>query len=199
MVYFTMGAELGLTEEQTDAIETFIRKNFVTRSHYDKRIAEQDAKIEELSNLSKESSEHKKAYEGLVKDYDAIKIKLEKTVADYESKIQRMNLDHVVLGILEKEGARNVDIVRSQLKDQDLKLESDGSIPGLMEQIQALKKDPKTSFLFYEDKLQGTTSAVPNNETKNTFINENPATLDEFASRMSNFARYLHPPQSKGE
>lgn len=198
MGYFTL--DLGLTEEQNDQIETFIRKNFVTRAHYDKKIAEQDAKIEELSNLSKESSENKKAYEKLLKDYDALKLQNEKKDSLYQDKIKEIQLDYAMKDILKKEGAKDVQTVRivlqQQLQGKEIQIQEDGTIPGLLEQIQSMKKSPSTNFLFYEDKLQGTGSTVPENETKEVFTNENPSNLDELSSRMSQYLRYIHPPKS---
>ena len=192
MGYFTL--DLGLTEEQNDQIEQFIRRNFVTRAHYDKRTHEYEEKIEELTNLSKDSSQNKASYEKLLKDYDALKVQHEKLVSEQEHTIQSIRIDYAIRDVLKQEGARNIEIVRRQLKDEMITLEKDGSLKGLEEQIQSLKKDPQTNFLFYEDKLQGSTSAVPNVVQKNT--PEEPTSLDNFVDQMSSFSRALHPPSS---
>lgn len=192
MGYFTL--DLGLTEEQNDQIETFIRKNFVTRSHYDKKTHEYEEKIEELTQLSKDSSENKKSYDKILKDYDTLKVQYENAQKEHVLQLQKIKMEHTLQDVLKQEGARNVRIILPLLKEQELSLQEDGSILGLKEQIQSLKKDPETSFLFYEDKLQGTTSALPEMELKNNTNLEEPTTLDTFASHMSNFSRYLHPP-----
>ena len=194
MGYFTL--DLGLTEEQNDQIEQFIRKNFVTRSHYDKRTHEYEEKIEELTNLSKDSSENKKSYEKILKDYDTLKVQYENSKKEHNQELNKVRMEYALKDVLKQEGARNIRIVLPLLKEKDLIIQEDGSIQGLQEQIQSLKQDPETSFLFYEDKVQGTTSAMPNIESKNPVPLEEPTTLDTFSNQMASFSRYLHPPKS---
>ena len=187
MVYFTL--DIGLTEEQKEEVENFIKKNFVTRALHDKRMSEQDHKIEELTLLSKDSSKNKESYDKLLKDYDAMKLQLEKNQQDYEASYKKLKVDYIVRDILKKEGARNVNHVRKFLNDDALQLKEDGTVEGLMDQIQAMKKDPENSYLFYEEKIQSSKEVLPPEEPRILF-RESTLSNDDFDARMNSFFGY---------
>ena len=63
---------------------------------------------------------------------------------------QSRELDAAAAVELARAGAKNTRAVKALLDLQGLAVEEDGSVPGLREQVDALKEDPETRFLFRE-------------------------------------------------
>lgn len=105
------------------------------------QLSEANRQIEEFGRLD---------YDGLKKSADDYKAKLEQAQADSKRQLEEMRFDHALEGALTGAKARNVKAVRALLETERLKLNTDGSLSGLSEQLDALKKnDP---YLFEDER-----------------------------------------------
>lgn len=129
---------LGITEEQA---------NKVLEQH----TAELTAEQQKYTDLNAELETAKGTISELTKAFDGEDIEgLKKAASDWESKynadIAALKLDKALELSLAGAKARDVDIVKSQLDSSLLKLDDDGKITGLTEQLDKLKADK--AFLF---------------------------------------------------
>lgn len=70
------------------------------------------------------------------------------TAAAHESEIAQLKIGFAVEQALGAAKAKNVKAVKALLDTDGLKLEKDGSVKGLTEQIEKLVSDKETAFLF---------------------------------------------------
>jgi len=144
---------LGLTDEQTTKVlEGY--KGFVPQSRLNEVITERDnfktqvtERDTQLEKIKKEAGDN----ETLKKQIEDFKADNTKTKQDYEAKINQIKLDSLLENALKEAGAKNVKAVKALLDSEKIKLEGDG-IAGVKEQLEALKKEESSKFLFNEQK-----------------------------------------------
>jgi len=152
--------DLGLSKEQADAVMKIngtdienakeVASAEVTNlkaenENLEKQVKDRDKQIEGLKSSASDNEELKKLIEQLQKD--------NKAQADaHTQEIQKMKLDAAVEKALADAGAKNVNALRGVLGNvlKDAKLSDDGTVKGLAEQIEKLKGDDGTKFLFNE-------------------------------------------------
>lgn len=102
--------------------------------------------------------ELQKNYDSTVKDSESLealkdqiktlKSDHEKKLAEIESNYQAKLVNSALENALTKAGAKNTKAVTPFIDTASLKLNEDGSVTGLSEMIESVKKDESTSFLF---------------------------------------------------
>lgn len=75
--------------------------------------------------------------------------------ANYEAQIRSIKINGAVESALTKAGARNIKAARAMLNMDTVSLDEKGEAVGLNEQIEALKADEATGFLFTAQNVQG--------------------------------------------
>lgn len=101
------------------------------------QLSEANKKIEEFGKLD---------FDGVKAMADDYKAKFEQAQADSKKQLEEMQFNHALDGALTSSKARNIKAIRALLEIDKLKLNKDGSITGLNEQLEALKKD--SAYLF---------------------------------------------------
>jgi len=141
---------LGLTEEQAkktlDALKDYVPKTQLTeveqeRDNLKATVSERDKQLETL----KKSSGDNAALQQQIADLQ--KANAEQRTA-HEAEIAKLKLDNAVEAALLTAGAKNIKAVWALMDVDKLKLEKDGAVTGLSEQVKALQKSD--SYLFAE-------------------------------------------------
>lgn len=167
--------DLGLSKEQVDAVMKIngtdienakevvgadVTNLRAENESLTKQVKDRDKQIESLKSSVGDNEDLKKQIEQLQTD--------NKAQADAHAKeIQQMKLDAAVEKILTDGGAKNIKAVKALLNLVDIKLGDDGTVKGLTEQIEKLKGDDSTKFLFNEPEQnqQHFTGFQPGNST----------------------------------
>ena len=132
---------LGITEEQANKV---LEQHTAELTAEQQKYTDLNAELETAKCTISELTDKVKAFDG--EDIEGLK----KATSDWESKynadIAALKLDKALELSLAGAKARDVDIVKSQLDSSLLKLDDDGKITGLTEQLDKLKADK--AFLF---------------------------------------------------
>lgn len=142
--------DLGLTKEQIDSvmdengkdIEAEKEKATTTTAELEdvkKQLKEANYTITDL----KKSNADNEALQAKVKEYEDT-IKTQK--ADYEAKVRNLTLDSAIEKALSNAGAKHIDLLSTKIDREKLKIETDGKVTGLDEQISAYKESYKDLF-----------------------------------------------------
>lgn len=142
--------DLGLTKEQIDSvmdengkdIEAEKEKATTTTAELEdvkKQLKEANSTITDL----KKSNADNEALQAKVKEYEDT-IKTQK--ADYEAKVRNLTLDSAIEKALSNAGAKHIDLLSIKIDREKLKIETDGKVTGLDEQISAYKESYKDLF-----------------------------------------------------
>ncbi|MBD5103732.1 MAG: hypothetical protein HDT47_02585 [Ruminococcaceae bacterium] len=145
---------MGLSEEQAKKVMDSLDGNYVTKARFNEvneenkslkqTVVDRDKQLEDLKKSSGDSAELKKQIEDLQQQNSVNK-------AAYEKEMAKLRLDNAVETALAAAGAKNVKAVRSLFDTDKLKLDDDGKVDGLEEQINAVKKsDP---YMFAEKEV----------------------------------------------
>lgn len=139
---------LGLTEEQAkkvlEAVKEYVPKTQLAeveqeRDNLKATIAERDTQLETL----KKSSGDNAALQQQIADLQKANEEQQKS---HDAEITQLRLDNAVEAALLTAGAKNVKAVRALMDADKLKLEKDGTVSGLSEQIKAIQKSD--DYLF---------------------------------------------------
>jgi SMC interacting uncharacterized protein involved in chromosome segregation len=162
--------DLSLTKEQVDTIMSInggdIEKaksevaNLKTENEsLTKQLGDRDKQIDTLKKSAGDNEDLKKQIESLQAD--------NKAQADAHAKeMQQLKVDAAVEKALTDSGALNIKAVRALLELSDAKLSDDGTVNGLAEQIEKLKTDDGSKFMFKAADAQQTfTGFQPGNST----------------------------------
>lgn len=143
---------LGASEEAAAKILKAISDSYVEKSRFDEseksvksltaQLTERDGQLETLKKSEGDSAALKKQIETL-QAQNAEQLKA------HTAEIARLKLDNAVEAALTAAGAKNNKAVRSLIDAGKLKLSEDGSLDGLKEQLEAIRKSD--GYLF-EDK-----------------------------------------------
>ncbi|MCM1326955.1 MAG: phage scaffolding protein [Bacteroidales bacterium] len=105
------------------------------------QVVERDKQLESLKLSSGDNEAMKKQIEDLQKENTTAKEK-------YESEMNQLKVDFAVEKALTGAKAKNVKAVRALLDLADAKLDKEGNVKGLQEQIEKLVSADDTKFLF---------------------------------------------------
>jgi hypothetical protein len=140
---------LGISEDVADKIVEDYGKNYVSKAQFNTKLEELKAAKAEKEAMAKEVDGLKKANkdnEGLAAQIDAMKKAAKDREKQYEDRMNQFKLDSAVEMALTTAKARNPKAVRSLLDGEKLKLNEDGTVSGLGEQIKALKESDAYMF-----------------------------------------------------
>lgn len=144
--------KMGLTDEQIDLVMAENGKDI------EKHKAAAEASKTEIDGLRGQLAEAAKAIEGfkgmdiegVKKSADEWKAKAEQAQRDAETQVASLKFEHALDQALVGAKARNAKAVRALLSTDGLKLQEDGTILGLKEQLEKIRAD--NDFLFEGDK-----------------------------------------------
>ena len=148
--------DLGLSKEQVDSIMK-INGNDVENAKSSSAAEVKNLKTE-VDGLKAQVSDRDKQLETLktsAGDNEALKQQIadlqaenNKAKESYESEMNQLKVDFAVEKALTGAKAKNTKAVKALLDLADAKLDKDGSVKGLSEQIEKLKADESSKFLF---------------------------------------------------
>lgn len=141
---------LGVAEDVIDKIMAENGKDIeATKAKYadydalKTQLSEANGKIEEFGKLD---------FDGIKKMADDYKAKFEEAQAESKKQIEAMQFNHALENALSGAKAKNVKAVRALLETDKLKLNKDGSLTGLTEQLDKLKSE--NDYLFEAEKKE---------------------------------------------
>ncbi len=143
----------GYNEELDRKISQEIGKNFVARKDFNEKLNT----IKTLEGTVAERDKQLETLKGSTGDIDAMKQQIadlqKQNKADkdaYDAEVARIRLDNAVESALTKARAKNNVAAKALLEAflKDAKLGEDGTVKGLDEAIEGLRKSEATSFLF---------------------------------------------------
>lgn len=148
--------DLGLSKEQVDAV---IKINGADIENVKNVSASEIKSLEtEVSGLKAQVSDRDKQLETLkvtAGDNEALKTQIAdlqaentKTKETHESEMTQLKVDFAVEKALTGANAKNIKAVKALLDLTDAKLDKEGNVKGLQEQIDKLVGDESTKFLF---------------------------------------------------
>lgn len=146
--------ELGLSEELADKVAKASSdelKGYIPKSRLDEVIKERDTFKGTVEERDKQLEELKKSSG----DNEALKTQIAEmqkanaeAIKAKDAEIAKIKLDNAVEKALGESKAKNSKAVMALLNLEGAELAEDGSVKGLAEQIEKLKADEGTSFLF---------------------------------------------------
>lgn len=152
--------DLGLTKEQADSIikingddienaksaSAAEIKNLQTEVDGLKtQVGDRDKQLETLKASAGDNADLKKQIEDLQTENATAK-------ANHESELNQLKIDFAVEKALTGAKAKNIKAVKALLELEDAKLDKDGNVKGLAEQIEKLTTGDDTKFLFEAQK-----------------------------------------------
>lgn len=154
--------DLGLTKEQVDSVMKINGddienakgtaatevKNLQTEVEGLKtQVSDRDKQLETLKTSAGDNAELKKQIEDLQTENATAK-------ANHESELNQLKINFAVEKALTGAKAKNIKAVKALLELEDAKLDKDGNVKGLAEQIEKLTTGDDTKFLFEAQKQQ---------------------------------------------
>lgn len=107
------------------------------------QVKERDKQLEDLKKSASDNAELQKQIEQLQTDNATAK-------ANHESEMKQLKVEYAVEKALTGANAKNIKAVKALLDLDDAKLDKDGNVKGLQEQIDKLVSGEDTKFLFNE-------------------------------------------------
>lgn len=143
--------EMGLTEELAAKVMGSLNGNYVPKNRFNEISRENES-------LKEAAKEHEKQLETLKKSAGDNE-SLSQQIADlqaanqtakesYEAQMNQLKIDFAVEKALTGAKAKNITAAKALLDLKDAKLDEDGSVKGLSEQIEKLSKAEDSKFLF---------------------------------------------------
>lgn len=180
--------QCGLTEEKA---QEFIDKNidgvFIPKARFDEvneenkglksQIADRDTQLEQLKKSSGDNADLKAQIEKLQGENETQK-------EDYEAQIAQIRLDNAVDSALTAAGAKNNKAVKAMLDMTGVKLDKEGNLTGLKEQLDGVKKSD--SYMFNTAGSAGFKGVKPG-----AGGDGNPGGVDTSKMTYSEMAAYL--------
>lgn len=152
--------DLGLTKEQADSImkingddienakgtaATEIKNLQTEVEGLKTQVGDRDKQLETLKASAGDNADLKKQIEDLQTENATAK-------ANHESELNQLKIDFAVEKALKGAKAKNIKAVKALLELNDAKLDKDGNVKGLAEQIEKLTSGDDTKFLFEAQK-----------------------------------------------
>lgn len=150
--------DLGLTKEQADAVMKINGADIENAKSVSAaeitnlqteieglngQVKERDKQLEDLKKSAGDNAELQKQIEQLQTDNATAK-------ANHESEMKQLKVEYAVEKALTGANAKNIKAVKALLDLDDAKLDKDGNVKGLQEQIDKLVFGEDTKFLFNE-------------------------------------------------
>ena len=111
------------------------------------KFGDYDALKTQLSDANKKIEEFGKLdFDGVKAMADDYKAKFEQAQADSRKQLDELRFDHALDGALSGAKARNIKAVRALLETDKLKLNKDGTLTGLSEQLDKIRTE--NDYLF---------------------------------------------------
>lgn len=154
--------DLGLTKEQADSVmkingddienakgtaSTEIKNLQTEVEGLKTQVGDRDKQLETLKASAGDNADLKKKIEDLQTENATAK-------ATHESELNQLKIDFAVEKALTGAKAKNIKAVKALLELGEAKLDKDGNVKGLDEQIEKLRSDDDTKFLFEAQKQQ---------------------------------------------
>ena len=154
--------DLGLTKEQVDSVikingedienakgssATEIKNLQTEVEGLKTQVSDRDKQLETLKTSAGDNADLKKQIEDLQTENATAK-------ANHESELNQLKIDFAVEKALTSAKAKNIKAVKALLELEDAKLDKDGNVKGLAEQIEKLTTGADTKFLFEAQKHQ---------------------------------------------
>lgn len=166
--------DLGLNKEQADKVLNINKADVedagkevqTENANLKKQVKERDKQLEDLKASAGDNEELKKQIKQLQEDNKT-------QAAAHEKELTQLKIDTAVDKALTESGAKNIKAARALLNLDDAALSDDGLVKGLSEQIDKLKTDDGSKFLFNEPEQSppkftgfqpGDSSMVPNSK-----------------------------------
>lgn len=152
--------DLGLTKEQADSVmkingddienakgtaSTEIKNLQTEVEGLKTQVGDRDKQLETLKASAGDNADLKKRIEDLQTENATAK-------ATHESELNQLKIDFAVEKALIGAKAKNIKAVKALLELDDAKLDKDGNVKGLAEQIEKLTSGDDTKFLFEAQK-----------------------------------------------
>lgn len=152
--------DLGLTKEQADSVmkingddienakgtaATEIKNLQTEVDGLKTQVGDRDKQLETLKASVGDNADLKKQIEDLQTENATAK-------ANHESELNQLKIDFAVEKALTGAKAKNIKAVKALLELDDAKLDKDGNVKGLAEQIEKLTSGDDTKFLFEAQK-----------------------------------------------
>lgn len=152
--------DLGLTKEQADSVmkingddienakgtaATEIKNLQTEVDGLKTQVSDRDKQLETLKASAGDNADLKKQIEDLQTENATAK-------ANHESELNQLKIDFAVEKALTGAKAKNIKAVKALLELDDAKLDKDGNVKGLAEQIEKLTSGDDTKFLFEAQK-----------------------------------------------
>lgn len=152
--------DLGLTKEQVDSVmkingddienakgtaATEIKNLQTEVEGLKTQVGDRDSQLETLKASAGDNADLKKQIEDLQTENATAK-------ANHESELNQLKIDFAVEKALTGAKAKNIKAVKALLELNDAKLDKDGNVKGLAEQIEKLTSGDDTKFLFEAQK-----------------------------------------------
>lgn len=152
--------DLGLTKEQADSVmkingddienakgtaATEIKNLQTEVDGLKTQVGDRDKQLETLKASAGDNADLKKQIEDLQTENATAK-------ANHESELNQLKIDFAVEKALTGAKAKNIKAVKALLELNDAKLDKDGNVKGLAEQIEKLTSGDDTKFLFEAQK-----------------------------------------------
>lgn len=152
--------DLGLTKEQADSVmkingddienakgtaSTEIKNLQTEVEGLKTQVGDRDKQLETLKASAGDNADLKKQIEDLQTENATAK-------ATHESELNQLKIDFAVEKALTGAKAKNIKAVKALLELNDAKLDKDGNVKGLAEQIEKLTSGDDTKFLFEAQK-----------------------------------------------
>lgn len=184
--------DLGLSKEQVDAvikingadIENAKSVTAAEIKNLQTQVSERDKQLETLKATAGDN-------ESLTKQIAALQEENAKAKETYEAEMTQLKVEFAVEKALTGANAKNNKAVKALLDLGDAKLDKDGNVKGLQEQIDKLAADESTKFLFevkqttgqqFRGFQPGVSTELPGANGKVDFAN---MTYDQIAAYMS--------------
>lgn len=154
--------DLGLTKEQADSVmkingddienakgtaSTEIKNLQTEVEGLKTQVGDRDKQLETLKASAGDNADLKKQIEDLQTENATAK-------ATHESELNQLKIDFAVEKALTGAKAKNIKAVKALLELEEAKLDKDGNVKGLDEQIEKLRSGDDTKFLFEAQKQQ---------------------------------------------
>lgn len=151
----------GLSDEQAKAVlelyDTEI-KEYVPKTELDNAKNENSALTENLKERDKQLKQLKES----AGDNEELKKQIEKLQADnkaaddrHKAEVQQLKINAAVEMALTKSGAKTLKAVKALLDMDSIKLDKDGNVTGLDEQVKSLATGEDTKYLFNTESFKG--------------------------------------------
>lgn len=186
---------MGLSDEQAEKVVTLHKSeldgNYIPKKRFDevnetKKTLEETVKErdKQLDKLKKDNGDNEKLQSDIKE--------LQKANADqqkaYEAKIAQIQLDNAVNNALSGAGAKNTVAVRAMIATaadvSKFKLLENGTVEGLSDAIEAVRKSDPYMFREQENKFSGFQPGNSDNVKPNAAVDMSKMTFDELTAFM---------------